>query len=300
MKKAVHGITVGVAVLTGTTAFGQSIETEIERTVSSSATGDLSLGIDRSALWKVRATASGWFPSLRGEQTLGGGSNFDIDVVDQPDVQFAPRFELAFRRDEWTVLASGFVFSMDEDATATDTFTASGTTVNAGDRVRYDIDYWSADLLGAYRFADMPIDNGGGHGVAPNPFEVPEDGVGLFFDVIAGARVWHLEYTMDQIGGPSLVDQQETWVDPVIGGRMVLDLPQGFGLEVRGDVGGFGVGSDFAWNIEVAFSATLAENIAAEIGFRHLQTNYESGSGADLFEWDVAAAGLYGSLVIRF
>lgn len=285
---------------TGSTAVGQSIETEVTDTEDRSAASDLSLNIDRAASWKVRATASVWFPSLRGEQTLGGGSKFDIDIIDQPDVQVAPRYELAFRRDKWTVLTSGFVFNMDENAAATESFIASGTTINAGDRVSYDIDYWSADLFLAYRFADMPIDNAGGRGAPPSPFSVPRDGVGLFFDVLAGARVWHLDYTMNQIGGPSLIDEQETWIDPVVGGRMLLDLPHGFGVEVRGDVGGFGVGSEFAWNIGVAFRAELAENIGAEIGFRHLQTRYESGSGADLFEWDVASAGLYGSIVFRF
>ncbi len=300
MKHA--GIAMGLVVVlgAGANALAQSIETEVAEGTGEATVGDLSLNIDTGASWNVRATASVWFPSLRGEQTLGGGSRFDIDIIDQPDVQVAPRYELAFRREKWTVLTSGFVFNMDENATATDSFTASGTTVNAGDRVSYDIDYWSADLFLAYRFADMPIDNGNGRGAPPSPFSVPRDGVGLFFDVLGGARVWHLDYQMNQIGGPSLIDQQETWVDPVIGGRMLLDLPHGFGLEVRGDVGGFGVGSDFAWNIGVAFRAELADHIGAEIGFRHLQTNYESGSGADLFEWDIASAGLYGSIVFRF
>ncbi len=291
-----------------TPVFAQSVETVLEDTRATPSSGaasgsvgeGVSLNIDRAASWKARATASLWFPSLNGNQTLRGGTEFDIDIIDQPDVQLAPRFELAFRRDKWTVLASGFVFNIDQDATVTGgSFVSGGTTINAGDRVSYEIDYWSADLLLAYRFAELPIDNGG-DGPAPDPYSVPSDGVGVFFDVTAGARVWHLDYSMNQIGGGSLIDIGETWIDPVLGARMTLDLPHGLGLELRGDVGGFGVGSDFAWNVEVAFRAQLAENIGAEIGFRHLQTSYESGSGLDEIDWSIATAGLYGSIVIRF
>ncbi|MFI4856018.1 MAG: hypothetical protein ACIAQF_13685 [Phycisphaerales bacterium JB065] len=285
-------------------AIAQSVETTLDHDsaerMTETTAADLSLNIDRAASWKARATASLWFPSLNGNQTLRGGTEFNIDIIDQPDVQLAPRFELAFRRERWTILTSGFVFNIDQTATVTGgSFISGGTTISPGDRVSYDIDYWSADLLAAYRIKEIQIDNHG-KGPAPNPYSVPSDGVGLFFDITGGARVWHLDYSMNEIGGGSLIDITETWVDPIIGARMTMDLPHGLGLEVRGDVGGFGVGSDFAWNIEAAFKAQLADNIGAEIGFRHLQTSYDAGSGLDEIDWSIATAGLYGSIVIRF
>jgi len=259
------------------------------------------LNFDRDALWTTRATASLWAPSLNGNQSLRGSPEFDIDLIDQADVQAAPRLELTFRRDRWTVIASGFAFNIDQSATVDGgSFSSGGVTLSPGDRVRYDIDYWSADLLVGYRLPPVPISNGPELGVAADPFSVPSNGVGLFFDVLAGARVWHLDYQMDEIGGPELIDQKETWVDPVVGLRMLLDLPCRTGMELRSDVGGFGVGSEFSWNIEVAFRAQIAENIAGEIGFRHLQTDYEAGGGSDALDWDMALAGLYGSVVIRF
>lgn len=261
----------------------------------------LSLNIDRSAQWSARATVSAWYPSLNGDQSLRGAPKFDIDLIDQADNQFAPRLELTFRRDRWSVIASGFLFGIDQGATVEGgSFASGGVTVNQGDRVTYDIKYGSADLLIGYRLPSIPISNGEEAGVAGDPFAVTDDGVGLFFDVLAGARLWHLDYQLEQIGGPELIDQRSTWVDPVVGARMLLDLPKGWGMELRGDVGGFGVGSDFAWNIEVAFQGEIAENIGVEVGFRHLQTDYETGSGADELNWDMALAGLYGSVVIRF
>jgi len=256
-----------------------------------------SLSVDRSLLWSTRATVSAWYPSLNGDQSLRGGPKFDIDLIDQADNQIAPLLELAFQRDRWSVITSGFLFGIDQSATVDGgSFTSGGVTVNQGDRVSYDIKYGSADLLIGYRLPSVPINNG----VAGDPFSVPDDGVGLFFDVLAGARLWHLDYQMEQVGGPELIDERSTWVDPVIGARMLLDLPKGWGMELRSDIGGFGVGSDFAWNIEVAFQGQVAENIGVEIGFRHLQTDYETGSGADELNWEMALAGLYGSVVIRF
>ena len=259
------------------------------------------LNIDRSARWSTRATVSGWYPSLNGDQSLRGAPEFDIDLIDQADNQIAPRLELTFRRDRWSVIASGFLFGIDQSATVDGgSFASGGVTVNQGDRVSYDIRYGSADLLIGYRLPSIPISNGERDGVAGDPFSTPEDGVGLFFDVLAGARLWHLDYEMEQVGGPELIDQRSTWVDPVIGARMMLDLPKGWGMELRSDIGGFGVGSDFAWNIEVAFQGRVAENIGVEIGFRHLQTDYETGSGAEELNWEMALAGLYGSVVISF
>ena len=38
------------------------------------------------------------------------------------------------------------------------------------------------------------------------------------------------------------------WVDPVVGGRIRYNLVPGQDFILRGDVGGFGVGSQFTWN----------------------------------------------------
>ena len=266
-----------------------------------SQSGSPSLNIDRSAAWSTRATVSGWYPSLNGDQSLGGAPKFDIDLIDQADNQLSPRLELTFRRDRWSVIASGFLFGIDQSATVDGgSFSAGVTTLNQGDRVSYDISYGSADLLIGYRLPSVPISNGEETGVAGDPYSVGSDDVALFFDILAGARLWHLDYQMEQIGGPELIDERSTWVDPVVGARMLLDLPRGFGMELRGDVGGFGVGSEFAWNVEVAFRGQVSENIGVEIGFRHLQTDYETGSGADELDWEMALAGLYGSVVITF
>lgn len=43
-------------------------------------------------------------------------------------------------------------------------------------------------------------------------------------------------------------DRSNSWVDPIIGARLSADLSTKVMVNLRGDIGGFGVGSDFTWN----------------------------------------------------
>ena len=68
---------------------------------------------------------------------------------------------------------------------------------------------------------------------------------------------------------------------------------------VMSDIGGFGVGSDFAWHawglLGYRFSLFSKDNNAAVFGgYRALSWDYTDGSGEDKFEWDVT---LYGPIL---
>ena len=43
----------------------------------------------------------------------------------------------------------------------------------------------------------------------------------------------------------------------------------------RGDIGGFGVGSDLMWQAEAALGFQLTRSIFAELGYRALSLDYE-------------------------
>jgi hypothetical protein len=65
----------------------------------------------------------------------------------------------------------------------------------------------------------------------------------------AGFRFTYLRGEIDVHHGPT-VDQNESWVEPLIGSRFTLDLADRWTLAAEANVGGFGVGSDFAWNAQ--------------------------------------------------
>jgi hypothetical protein len=74
------------------------------------------------------------------------------------------------------------------------------------------------------------------------------------------------------------------WVDPLVGIRVRHNFTPRQEIFVRGDVGGFGLGSQFSWQAVAAYSYSwqyTGYQVAALIGFRALGVNYSSGSGVD-------------------
>jgi hypothetical protein len=94
-------------------------------------------------------------------------------------------------------------------------------------------------------------------------------------------------------------------VDPLVGARSLFDLFERWTLSLEGSVGGFGVGSDFAWHAYGAFGYRFSlfskeRNARAVAGYRALYMDYDTGSGADKFEWDVTLHGPIVGLFIAF
>ena len=75
------------------------------------------------------------------------------------------------------------------------------------------------------------------------------------------------------------------WVDPVFGVRVRHQFTPHQEFTVRGDIGGFGLGSQFSWQAVAVYSYAWdldgGQKLAALLGFRALGVNYSSGSGLD-------------------
>ncbi len=66
----------------------------------------------------------------------------------------------------------------------------------------------------------------------------------------------------------------ENWVDPIIGFRARFNLTKAFYLTGETDVGGFGIGSDIAWQAQAALGCQITRNIYSELGYRFLYDDY--------------------------
>jgi len=62
----------------------------------------------------------------------------------------------------------------------------------------------------------------------------------------------------------------DDWFDPVIGLRGRLNLSKAFYLTAETDIGGFGIGSDIAWQGYAALGCQITRNIYSEVGYRAL------------------------------
>ena len=73
------------------------------------------------------------------------------------------------------------------------------------------------------------------------------------------------------------VSRQDEWWDPFIGlkGRYYLSKP--VYLTARADIGGFGVGSDLAWQVNAGIGFQLTRSIFSEITYRAYDVDYNHG-----------------------
>lgn len=121
----------------------------------------------------------------------------------------------------------------------------------------------------------------------------------LIVEPEAGFRFTYLRVELDvRHGGPS-VDESESWVEPLVGSRFGLDLADRWDLTAEANVGGFGVGSDLAWNAQafVGYRTNLfgvPTTLAA--GYRALHQDYDHND----FRWDVTMHGPALGAVLRF
>jgi hypothetical protein len=114
----------------------------------------------------------------------------------------------------------------------------------------------------------------------------------------AGFRYTYLRTELEIRGGRT-VDGSESWVDPLIGSRIGLDLTDRWAIIGEGNFGGFGVGSDFTWNAQayVGYQFSLfGRPTTLLLGYRALYQDYHHRN----FEWDVTMHGPVIGTAIRF
>lgn len=116
------------------------------------------------------------------------------------------------------------------------------------------------------------------------------------FDLIGGIRYWRVETDVDVNLTASYVEEQippglnslrgvevkdnykvsheESWVDPIIGGRYYTEVSKDVALTLGGDVGGFGSGSDFTWKASGILSHNPNDSFKVYGGYQALSVDY--------------------------
>ena len=72
-------------------------------------------------------------------------------------------------------------------------------------------------------------------------------------------------------------------------------------LAVRGDMGGFGIGSasDLTWSITTGLDFKLSEKWSIDIAYRYFDMDYSKGSGSNEFGFDGSMDGVMIGLTWR-
>jgi hypothetical protein len=73
---------------------------------------------------------------------------------------------------------------------------------------------------------------------------------------------------------------------------------------LRGDVGGFGAGSDFSWHVLAVYNyqlcVTESYRLDAYAGYRALSVDYSEGAGTSRYEYDAVQHGPLMGMTLRF
>lgn len=217
-----------------------------------------------SGAWQFQITPNVWFPGISGFIGAQGTTTYRnlsfSDLFDTYDYGGSIYFE--GRKDKWAFFLEPSYYNLSTESKS------GGFTANV------DLDEWIVEFGGAYQFADLPI----------------ESSQGVMFDVLLGGRYWSVENDINISGFPRFVER-EGWVDPLIGFRVRMNFMESWCFMARGDIGGFGVGSNFSWQYILQLGYRFSPNLSATVGYRILDVNYDHGTGNNYYEYDVTMQG---------
>ena len=114
-----------------------------------------------------------------------------------------------------------------------------------------------------------------------------------FADLMFGGRVNTLQGNL-RFNGPNQrsVDGSKTWFDPIVGVQLrTPDTGKRWHAQVYTEIGGFGVGSSFTWQIFPTVGVKISKAASIDFGYRWLDIDYSSGDNLTLFKWDVLTQG---------
>lgn len=244
------------------------------------AAGEADLVSDQ---WQVQVTPYLWALSIDGDVAVRGiESSQSVTFSDiLSDLNVALMMEGEARKGRLGLYANAIYSKLsDSDNTGSIRIRSNAETVWAG-----------AGLY--YRLGPWPLSPGAG-----------ASGPAVVVDPYGGARYTYLNAELKLRDGGPQVEQDKQWVDPVVGLRTIWLLGPTWSVTVLGDIGGFGVGSDFSWQaagmLGYRFGLFGDDNARVLAGYRALYQDYKTGSGDNEFKWDVTVHGPMLALAIDF
>jgi hypothetical protein len=112
--------------------------------------------------------------------------------------------------------------------------------------------------------------------------------------VIAGVRYVDISSearSAGPLGNTFVFRAGDDWVDPLVGVIGSTVFGEKASAALRADVGGFGVGADLTWQVVGSFSYQVTPSLALVAAYRHLDIDYDAGSGSNRFRFDAAMSG---------
>jgi hypothetical protein len=202
------------------------------------------------------------FPNMKGDIAVAALPEVEVDA-DEADIlgnlKFGGMFYLEATNDNWAI-SSDFIYMKLNQGLKTTNLIKTGS-------VTMEELAWEVDGL---------------KHIAP------------WLEVGLGGRLVSLSTEIDATGALNEVHNgsaSKTWYDPVVVVRTQGAIKEKWLLQFRGDVGGFGVGSDFSWQIQANAGYRFSKLFQTTVGYRYIGMDYDKGEGAQRFLYNIDTYG---------
>jgi hypothetical protein len=210
--------------------------------------------------WHYRSTLGLWASKIEGtvgRETGVGDFTSDVDssfsdLVDKMTGAIGVNFELG--NGPFTMLVNGQWNRFEDDAETRNGFDADVEAQLA----------W-IDIAGSYKFFDETY----GEQALENR---------LTLEGIVGVRWVYLSAEIDVNEGPfagANEDREKNWFDPYVAARMKYSIDRNWNFTVSGGVGGFGLGSDLAWQAAGYVEYRFTQQFSLYGGYRAVAFDYD-------------------------
>ncbi|MBV1905445.1 MAG: hypothetical protein KUG75_05155 [Pseudomonadales bacterium] len=126
------------------------------------------------------------------------------------------------------------------------------------------------------------------------------------FDTFVGIRWWdndiEVEITPSVFPGPLDASVKEDWVDLLVGVRWNTDLSDKWKFQVRADIGGLGLQSDFTSSLSMGIRYKLSELLDLDLQYKGTWVDYKSGTRGqpEYYAYDTVTHGPIVGLIFKF
>lgn len=94
-------------------------------------------------------------------------------------------------------------------------------------------------------------------------------------DLLAGARLWDIDGRISVPAVGVAVAPGKTFADPIVAARLNAGIAPRLSTTLQGDLGGFGVGSDFTYQLVGTLNYRIGRATYVSAGWRHLALDYD-------------------------
>lgn len=212
--------------------------------------------------WQYLAEPYLMFPNMKGETGIGSALTVPVDA-NTSDIfgalKMGAMIYLEAKTDKWAISSDWVYMDLKQDV-------EPGIIIHSG-TVGLQQSIW--ELAGLYR-------------VLP------------FLELGAGTRLNYLQTNIEARRNVFPAGTEEvkglhdaTWIDPILITCLTTDIDHKWLFQFRGDLGGFGIGSNFTWQLQAYAGYRVTSLLQLSVGYRVLSTDYTKKANYNEFVFDM-------------